>query len=89
MQHLRDDGGAYWTGLQVDHAVRWPAERSTWTAAAVVLAVDALSGSSGGAGIFRDAGAGSLSEEVDLIACGCEPSPDASADPVADALEHS
>ena len=34
---------------------RCPRERSTWTAAAVVLAADALAGFSGGAGIFRDA----------------------------------
>jgi hypothetical protein len=29
-------------------------ERTTWTGAAVVLAADALSGATGGSGIFRD-----------------------------------
>jgi hypothetical protein len=44
MQHLRHDDGSYWTGLVYDEGVRWPVERTTWTAAAVVLAVDALDG---------------------------------------------
>jgi hypothetical protein len=44
MQHLRDGDGSYWTGLVFDEGVRWPVERTTWTAAAVVLAVDALYG---------------------------------------------
>lgn len=51
--HLRDDDGAYWTGYVYAEGVRWPVERSTWTAAAVLLALDALAGYSGGAGIFR------------------------------------
>ena len=41
MQHLRDDDGSYWTGLVFADGVRWPVERTTWTAAAVVLAADA------------------------------------------------
>ena len=53
MQHLRDRDGAYWTGLVHDEGVRWPLERSTWTAAAVLLAVDAVTEHSGGSGIFR------------------------------------
>jgi hypothetical protein len=54
MQHLRHDDGSYWTGLVYADDVRWPVERTTWTAAAVVLAADALSGTSGGAGLFTD-----------------------------------
>ena len=42
VQHLRHDDGAYWTGLVFDEGVRWPVERSPWTAAAMVLADDAL-----------------------------------------------
>jgi hypothetical protein len=89
MQHLRDDDGGYWTGLQVDEDVRWPAERSTWTGAAVILAADAVAAATGGADVFRDQGASSPAGEVDLVACGCEPALEPSADPVADALEHS
>ena len=44
VQHLRHDDGSYWTGLVFDEDVRWPEERSAWTAAAVVLADDALRG---------------------------------------------
>ncbi len=43
-QHLRDQDGSYWTGLVYDEEVRWPAERSTWTAAAMVLGADCLVG---------------------------------------------
>jgi hypothetical protein len=44
VQHLRESDGSYWTGLVFDEDVRWPVERSSWTAAAVVLAADALAG---------------------------------------------
>jgi hypothetical protein len=46
VQHLRESDGSYWTGLVFDEGVRWPVERSSWTAAAVVLAADALAGGS-------------------------------------------
>ncbi|WP_346619101.1 prenyltransferase [Blastococcus montanus] len=57
MQHLRDDDGAYWTGFVYPDDARWPVERTTWTAAAVVLAADALSGASPASGLFADPGA--------------------------------
>lgn len=90
MQHLRADDGAYWTGLVYDVAVRWPVERTTWTGAAVILAADALSGATPGSVIFRDSAAPPLDDavEVDEVACGCAPAFETSADPVADALEH-
>ena len=53
--HLRHQDGSYWTGWQYANRAHFPAERSSWTAAAVVLAADALMGWSGGAGVFRDA----------------------------------
>ena len=56
VQHLRHRDGSYWTGWQFDNQAPFPKERSSWTAAAVVLAADALAAFSGGAGIFRDAG---------------------------------
>jgi hypothetical protein len=52
MQHLRDDDGSYWTGLVFADGVRWPVERTTWTAAAVVLAADALSGATPASSLF-------------------------------------
>jgi hypothetical protein len=57
MQHLRHDDGSYWTGLVYPDDARWPVERTTWTAAAVVLAADALSGATAASGLFTDPGA--------------------------------
>ncbi|SFF76131.1 prenyltransferase [Blastococcus tunisiensis] len=54
MQHLRHDDGSYWTGYVFADDARWPVERTTWTAAAVVLAADALSGATGASGLFTD-----------------------------------
>jgi hypothetical protein len=71
VQHLREADGSYWTGWQFAQRVFWPDEHSTWTAAAVVLAVDALSRTTPASGIFR---ADRLPTGVDLIpdpACGC------------------
>jgi hypothetical protein len=53
MQHLRAEDGSYWTGLVYPDDARWPVERTTWTAAAVVLAADALAGTGPAAGLFR------------------------------------
>jgi GH15 family glucan-1,4-alpha-glucosidase len=53
-RHLRDDDGAYWTGCVHPECVRFPGhERSTYTAAAVVLADHALYGWGRSAGLFR------------------------------------
>jgi hypothetical protein len=53
-QHLRGDDGAYWTGCVHPECVRFPGgERSTYTAAAVVLADHALHGVGPAAGLFR------------------------------------
>jgi len=54
MQHLRHDDGSYWTGLVYADDARWPVERTTWTAAAVVLAADALAGATPAAALFAD-----------------------------------
>ncbi|HUL26408.1 MAG TPA: prenyltransferase [Streptosporangiaceae bacterium] len=72
IQHLRDADGAYWTGWQFANRAHFPAERSSWTAAAMILAADALAGATGGAGLFRDAGAGgAVIPPADASACGC------------------
>ncbi|HEX6521594.1 MAG TPA: prenyltransferase [Streptosporangiaceae bacterium] len=51
-QRLAD--ATYWTGWQYVNEQPFPAECSSWTAAAVVLAADAMGEFSGGSGIFRD-----------------------------------
>jgi hypothetical protein len=71
VQHLREADGAYWTGWQFANRAHFPAERSSWTAAAVILATDVLSESTRGSGIFRDAGADLGTSAIDPEACGC------------------
>jgi hypothetical protein len=70
MQHLRDEGGRYWTGYVFPDDVRWPVEHTTYTAAAVVLAADELSRATPGSGIMRG---DTLAAHFDEIAleCGC------------------
>lgn len=70
IQHLRERDGSYWTGLVFSDGKRWPVERTTWTAAAVVLAADALSNSTPGSGIFRAEGL-PTGLPVDDSVCGC------------------
>ncbi|MUL42744.1 prenyltransferase [Streptomonospora sp. PA3] len=70
IQHLRDpDDGAYWTGYQFAQDVRWPVERSTWTAAAVILAADAVTGTTPGAEVFTGRVEAAEAPEPDV--CGC------------------
>jgi hypothetical protein len=53
VQHLREDDGRYWTGYVFPEGMNWPGEHSTYTAAAVVLAADALADGTAGADIMR------------------------------------
>ena len=46
------ENGAWWTGYAYKDRVHWPDERPTWTAAAVLLAADALQGQSSTASLF-------------------------------------
>ena len=57
VQFLRaDDTGGYWTGWVFPDDVHWPGEQSTWSSAAMILAADALTGTSPGHVLFRGAG---------------------------------
>jgi hypothetical protein len=65
-RHLRDADGAYWTGCVHPQCTRFPGgERSTYTAAAVVLADYVLHSHRAGAGLFRG---DTLPESLDLAA---------------------
>ena len=83
IQFLRADDGSYWTGWQFETGKHFPHERSTWTAAAIVLAADVLASGSGGhgthtpaAGLFRAAAAGpQVWQPVDPAICGCPAPP--------------
>jgi len=83
VSRLRHEDGSYWTGWQYANSAPFPAERSSWTAAAVVLAADALAGFSPGAAIFRDIPAPlDTRSPAGLAVCGCtETSADAIAGP--------
>ncbi len=78
MQHLRGEDGRYWTGWVYGDDVYWPVEHTTYTAAAVILAVDALGEtyghSSAGSGIMRGTSLAPHFAEI-ALECGCE-SPD-------------
>jgi hypothetical protein len=82
MQHLREDDGRYWTGWVYDTGrtdepgdVYWPHEQTTYTAAAVLLAVDALGETHGhatpGSGIMRGTSLAPHFEEI-ALECGCD-----------------
>ena len=70
MQHLRTDDGSYWTGYVWPDDVNWPAEHTTYTAAAVILAVDALTDATAGADIMRGTTLAPDFAEIGLE-CGC------------------
>ncbi|HTZ08242.1 MAG TPA: hypothetical protein VMB72_04170 [Acidimicrobiales bacterium] len=63
-QAHRCEDGSYWTGIVYPERSTFPlAERTTYTAGAIVLAADALAGSSPAAGLFRGE---SLPDGLDL-----------------------
>jgi hypothetical protein len=68
-QGLRLADGSYWTGMVYPEEVTFPAaERTTYTAAAVILAADALSGATPASGLFRGEG---LPAPLDLPESSC------------------
>ena len=70
MQHLRHESGGYWTGYVHPDDVFWPAEQTTYTAAAVILAADELSRTSPASGIMRGETLAAPFPEIGLE-CGC------------------
>jgi hypothetical protein len=77
IQFLRDPAtGAFWTGWQFETGKHFPHETSSYTAAAVILAADVLSGCTGAARMFRDWAAGpSAWQPADPDICGCPGTP--------------
>lgn len=53
IQHLRAEGGMYWTGyvFEGDRAF-WPEEHTAWTAGSLLLAVAALGGDEATTAVF-------------------------------------
>ncbi|HEY4345717.1 MAG TPA: prenyltransferase [Parvibaculum sp.] len=50
----RDTDGAYWMGYQFVNEVAWPVEKPAWTAAAVILATDAVIGMTPASRLFAE-----------------------------------
>jgi hypothetical protein len=71
MQHLRAEDGRYWTGYVYPDDVNWPVEHTTYTAAAVILAVDALGHGTPGSDIMRGTTLAPHFAEI-ALECGCE-----------------
>jgi hypothetical protein len=53
MEYYRMEDGGYWTGRTWPEDVFWPVESNTWTAAAVLIADDAVAGCSATSDLFR------------------------------------
>jgi hypothetical protein len=70
MQHLRSVDGKYWTGLVYPENVNWPVEHTTYTAAAVILAWDVLTGTTPGAGVMTGHDIGVQFDEI-ALECDC------------------
>ncbi len=70
MQHLRDEDGSDGTGYVYPDDARWPDERTTWTAGAVLLAAAALAGRAVTTEVFG--GAGLPVGPAELLDCGDE-----------------
>ena len=52
LSRYQAEDGSWWTGYAFEDEVMWPDERPTWTAGAVLLALDALTGHTAAADFF-------------------------------------
>lgn len=52
LHQWRTGDGSYWTGYQLVEDLLWPDEKPTWTAAAILLAADALTGHTAASKLF-------------------------------------
>jgi hypothetical protein len=52
LHQWRTSDGSYWTGYQLVEDLLWPDEKPTWTAAAILLAADALTGHTAASRVF-------------------------------------
>ncbi len=73
VQFLRYEDGSYWTGWQFKDRRHFPGDRSTYTAAAVILASETLADTGPAARIFKEIAGRPLgpSAPSDPTACGC------------------
>jgi len=62
LSQWRDSDGAWWTGYQLVEDLLWPDEKPTWTAGAILLAADALTGHTAASDLFT-------SVDEPIVAC--------------------
>lgn len=69
LHQWRDTDGGYWTGYVFADKVIWPREKTTWTAAAILLAADALTQHTPAAFLFTEQGLvdSEVSNRVELL----------------------
>ena len=63
----RAENGGYWMGYQFELGIRWPEEQPTWTAAAVLLAADALAEVTPASRLFRDVSVPDAAQEAQRL----------------------
>ncbi len=67
LHQWRGERGEYWTGYQFVEDLLWPDERPTWTAAAILMAADALTEHTAAHGLFNRVELLILPEESRLL----------------------
>lgn len=67
LHDYRDSDGGYWTGWVLRERVLWPPEKPTWTAAAVLLAADALTGYTRAANLFTGVALAEPAQEAERV----------------------
>ena len=66
LSQWRDSDGIWWTGYQFAEKLFWPEEKPTWTAGAIILAIDALTGHTPAANLFLRSAKPCSSNPVEL-----------------------
>lgn len=77
VQHLRHDGGGYWTGYVYPDDAFWPEEQTTWTAGAVLLASAMLAGDPATTAVFGGQDLPVRADETAAACDDCRPVPEA------------
>jgi hypothetical protein len=68
LHQWRTSDGSYWTGYQLVEDLLWPDEKPTWTAAAILLAADALTGHTAASRLFTEVRVPARDEAAAMVA---------------------
>ncbi len=67
LHDYRHADGSYWTGYVFEDEALWPEERPTWTAAAVLLAADAITGATDASDLFTRVALAEPAQEAERL----------------------